>query len=266
MSKIFSTAMCALTIALGITALSSCSNDKAKQAVTTDAEQLNTKLGKIMAGAPEAVSDFNISANDTNVAVKATIKPAAFDLKLLDSVLVDFALASYLHADGGADSDVADLINNMSKAEMPMELTLSQDGTDFKLTRTGAQLKALNSTDLSSLNRATAASKFTELLAGKIADKFKTDAATDFQCTFMAQVIEVTITYPKKEDSYYGKLQNAASVLKGDMITFVDNYIGQYGSLAPAMNKLMSDLGIAKLHIIYKDAKDETFAGAYYEF
>lgn len=268
MKKILSGALCAIAIVAAMAGLSSCNNDKARQEVATDAETLNGKLGKIMADAPDVVSDFKMSANEKDVTVSAAVKPEAFDLKLLDSVLADFAMASYLHADGGADEDVVSLINNMTKAEMPLELSLTQGDTRYQLTRTAAQLKAFKSTDLASLNRATAATNMAELLSGIYATKFKTDAATDYQCMFMGQTLEITVTYPNRDASPFAKIANPANVLKGDMADFTDAYLALYGSLEPAVRKLFKDLGLMKIHIVYKAADNdkENITGAFYEF
>lgn len=257
MRKTFLNPLYAIVLTLTAMAFTACSGDNSLQNLTTNVDTISGNLEAVAKGSPEAVSNFSMTLGDKAVSLEAGIQPDIFDLSLLEPTLAEFAVAAYTHAltpDGKRNAEVADMINNMSKCERTLDITLTQGAAKFEQSLDAARLKTLFKESLTNLSRTTAAAN-AATLTGSWAEKvFKTEGASEFECAYRTNQIVITVTYPNVAASPLKDIQNPTPALKGMLSDAAEAHYAKYGDLRGAVTQLMVDLGVKELRLTYKYA------------
>ena len=246
-------------IFLTVTALtfSSCGGGNNLENLRTDVNMVSERIAPVVKESPEAAGDFSMNLTEQAVTFDASVAQNLFDLKMLDPNLAEFAIASYLHVlnpDGNRNAEVADMINNMAKNELPLAITLTQGDYKFNQQLEPARLKTLFKEALTNLNRSGAAANAAKLTGSWAEKVFKTEGASEFECIYSTNQIIINVTYPDVNASPLKGVTNATPALKGMFIDAAEAHYAKYGALRPAITALMIDLGVKELRLTYKYA------------
>ncbi len=210
-------------IFLTVTALtfSSCGGGNNLENLRTDVNMVSERIAPVVKESPEAAGDFSMNLTEQAVTFDASVAQNLFDLKMLDPNLAEFAIASYLHVlnpDGNRNAEVADMINNMAKNELPLAITLTQGDYKFNQQLEPARLKTLFKEALTNLNRSGAAANAAKLTGSWAEKVFKTEGASEFECIYSTNQIIINVTYPDVNASPLKGVTNATPALKGMFI------------------------------------------------
>ncbi|MDE5643063.1 MAG: hypothetical protein K2I56_06185 [Muribaculaceae bacterium] len=249
--------LCAIVLTMTTLSFAACTGDNALMNLGTDVDIISQSLDSVAKGSPKALNSFSMKLTDEAVKLEAGIDPGVFDLSLLEPALAEFAIASYEHAltpDGNRNAEVADMINNLAKCELPLSVSLTQGATKFDQTLDGARLKTLFKESLTNLNRTTAASNAAQLTGSWAEKVFKTEGASDFECAYSTNRIVITVTYPNAAASPLKDVANPTPALKGILADAAEAHYSLYGELRGAVTTLMMDLGVKELRLTYKYA------------
>ncbi|MDE6098932.1 MAG: hypothetical protein K2L80_05235 [Muribaculaceae bacterium] len=255
MRKYIISSLQAIFLVLTALGASSCGGDNTLQNLDTDVKMISSRLDSTAKGSPDAVNAFSMQLTDNAVALEAGITPGIFDLKLLEPGLAEFAVAAYLHVlnpDGNRNAEVADMINNMAKTKIPLEITLTQGENRFNQSLDAPRLKTLFKESLTNLNRSSAAANAASLTGSWAEKVFKTEGASDFECIYSTNRIVITVTYPNVAASPLKDVANPSPALKSMLADAAEKHYAEYGAMRPAVTQLMTDLGVKELRLTYK--------------
>lgn len=241
----------AIVLTVASLAFTSCGGGSDLQKLGDNVGAVSQQIDRLVKGSPEAVGSFKLNLADTAVNAEATILPDLFDLKLLGTDLTDFAMAAYLHACAD-DTLVIDIVNEMAKGKLPLQINLTQGDCRFSRSLDPARLKTLFKESLANLNRSAAAANAAQLTGSWAEKAFRTEGVTEFECIYSTNQIIINLTFPDVDASPLKGVSNPSPALKGMLVDAAEAHYARYGQLRPAITQLMIDLGVKELRLTYK--------------
>lgn len=251
-------------LSLAICLLAACGGkEKARQALPDNAKAVGEQLAKATAGAPLAVTATELKVGETDAALDIRLAPDMFSPQTVSPELAAYAVSSYLKANS-SDINVIDMVNNLDKAEIPLNVNLIKDADTQTFTYKPSQLKSLLKGG--GLNKSAAGSNLADLFVPWAKKQFGNAACTNAQARIDNKMIRIALTFSDLKKSPVGMVSNPANVLKGMLIDGADAEFNRFGSLRAPLTTMIQGLNIDGILLEYQGPDGKTAYGVRCEF
>lgn len=256
--------LCAVALCLSL--LAACGGkSKAREALGENFIYVSQMTNTTLAESASAVKAGDFKFENDKLSATFNLTDSMFAPKDISADLAQYAMARYLTANS-ADQQVIDLINNMSKGEVPLTLTLSKGGDSQSYEFSGSQLKGLLKSGGSNLNTSAIGANIAELFVPWAKQQFGNAACTDITSRIDNKMIRIALTFSDLKQSPVGAVSNPAPALKGMLIDRADAEFNRFGALRQPLIDMIKSLNIDGIMLEYKGPDGKTAYGVRCEF